>query len=148
MEQRPLSWANIEVERDPDTCYRLLCDIAATPDWVPGVANVTVLEADPHSRVLRAEFVAMPSRASVAYPLRYEYDDESRTVRWRSDDSAERGLVGEARVEVSPSGVSRVVYGLSSSITDLLPSWAQVVLDEDRPEPVVEAFKRWAERSR
>jgi ribosome-associated toxin RatA of RatAB toxin-antitoxin module len=140
-----LSWVEVEIARDADHCWRLLCDVERTPSWVPGVAAVRILETDGAGRAVLASFVGMPSRASFAYTLRYHHDDERRTLRWESEDRDLRELSGEARLE--PLGECRCLlyYGLCSSAAEVLPGWAQVALRDERPGPVAEAFRRFAE---
>lgn len=141
-----LAYSSITVNRAADECYRLLRDIQSTPDWVPGVADVNVLESDADGHVLVAEFIAMPSRASVLYCLRYTYDPAARSMTWESADRVVRDLTGEASVAAIDETSSTVSYGLSSAVTQFLPDWAQLVLREETPAPITEAFKRWAER--
>jgi hypothetical protein len=138
----------VDVARDGDTCYRLLCAVERVAEWVPGVANVRIVERDAAGRPSLVHFVGMPARGSLTYALRYGYDDAARAVSWRSEDTQERDLEGEARVEPLDDGRCRLHYRLRVWAADTLPVWARSVLQEESAEPVAAAFRRWAERAR
>lgn len=144
-DERRLFWVEVDIAREVDACWRLLCDVERTPDWVPGVAAVRRLESDADGRMVLARFIGMPSRGSFAYTLRYVYDDDARRLRWESEDDAVRELYGEASLEAIGPGTSRLRYGLCASVTEVLPGWAQMALKDERPAPVAEAFRRFAE---
>jgi ribosome-associated toxin RatA of RatAB toxin-antitoxin module len=141
-----LTWVEIDIARPADACYRLLCDVERLPRWVPGVAAVHVIERRPDGRAAVAEFIGMPNRGSFAYSLRYEYDDAAHTIRWEALERTLRDLTGEAAFTAVGDERCRLRYGLCATITNVLPDWARITLEDESPRPVVEAFRRWAEQ--
>lgn len=136
--------ASIEVGCSAAHAWRKLADIAATPAWVPGVAEARVIEGDP-ARPQVVGFVSMPSTGSLEYSLRYTYDDATRTITWAPVGSESRGLEGEARLEIVDDGRCRLHYQLRTWAGRSVPRWAQAALAGDTAQRTVEAFRRWAE---
>ena len=156
--------ASIEVACTAAHAWALITDVERIPAWVPGVAEVTVLERAPPPDALVArrdgagprhhswdryprvvQFVTMPSTGSLVYRLRYQHDDAVRTQRWSSVEGDERGLDGQARVDDLGDGRCRLHYQLSSWAGRAVPRWAQAALADDTAQRTVEAFRRWAE---
>jgi len=135
--------ASIEVACTAAHAWALITDVERIPAWVPGVAEVSVLERDRYPRVV--QFVTMPSTGSLVYRLRYQHDDAVRTQRWSSVEGDERGLDGQARVDDLGDGRCRLHYQLSSWAGRAVPRWAQAALADDTAQRTVEAFRRWAE---
>jgi ribosome-associated toxin RatA of RatAB toxin-antitoxin module len=136
----------IQISASAARCYARLCNVERATEWVPGVADVAVLERDGGGRALHARFTGMPARGSLAYELRYEYDDAAHAVRWRTAEVALRDLRGEARFAALDEGRCRMTYAISNATSDALPGWARTVLDEESAEKVAYAFRRWIER--
>ncbi len=139
--------ASVDLACSAAHAWSLLADVRRVPEWVPGVADASVLETDAAGRAVRVRFVGMPAAGSLVYVLRYRYDDAARTLRWLTDVGDERSIEGEARISERPGGGSRLDYLLSSWSARSLPTWAQATLADDTPERAVHAFKRWAEQS-
>ncbi len=135
--------ASIEVACPAAHAWALLTDVERIPAWVPGVAEVSVLERDQHARVV--QFVTMPSTGSLVYRLRYQHDEVERTQRWSSVEGDERGLDGAARIVDLGDGRCRLHYQLSSWAGRAVPRWAQAALADDTAQRTVLAFRRWAE---
>lgn len=140
---QPVADASIEVACSAAHAWELLTDIERIPAWVPGVAEVAVLERDRYARVV--QFVTMPATGSLVYRLRYQHDDAVRTQRWSSVEGNDRGLDGQARVVDLGDGRCRLHYQLSSWAGRAVPRWAQAALADDTAQRTVEAFRRWAE---
>jgi uncharacterized membrane protein len=138
--------ASIELDCSADAAWALLTAIERIPEWVPGVAEVEVLERA--ALVTRAQFVTMPSTGSLVYRLRYAHDPAERTQRWSSLEGEERGVDGAARIVALADGRCRLHYSLSSWAGRAVPRWAQAALVDDTPQRTVEAFRRWAEAAR
>lgn len=138
--------ATIEVACAADDAWRLLADVAATPRWVPGVAEARVIEGDP-ARPQVVQFVSMPSTGSLEYRLRYTYDEAARILRWNPAGSDARGLEGEARIDALDGARCRLSYQLRTWAGRTVPRWAQAALADDTAQRTVEAFRRWAERA-
>ncbi len=141
-----LSYTDAEIARSAAECYRLLCDVSRLPEWVSGIATVTITETAPDGRAALAEFVSMPGSGSLSYSLRYSYDDDGMIVRWQTPSPDEREVRGEASVEVVAPDRCRLRYGLFTAVSGGQPFWAQEAFEKDKPTPVVAAFQRWAER--
>lgn len=135
--------ASIEVACTADEAWTLLTAIERIPEWVPGVAEVAILERDEH--VTRAQFVTMPSTGSLVYRLRYAHVAPERTQRWSSVEGEERGVDGAARIVDLGGGRCRLHYSLSSWAGRAVPRWAHAALADDTPQRTVESFRRWAE---
>ena len=120
--------------------------MARLPEWVAGIATVTIIETTSDGRASLAEFVTMPGSGSLSYALRYSYDDDARTVRWSTPAPDERDVRGEASIEELAPDRCRLRYGLFTSVSTEPPFWAQEALQRDKPNPVVAAFLRWVER--
>lgn len=138
-----MSEASIDVACSAAHAWALLTDIERVPAWVPGVAEVDILERDGHARLV--QFVTMPSTGSLVYRLRYQHDEAERTQRWSSVQGDERGLDGSARIVDLGDGRCRLHYQLSAWAGRAVPRWAQAALADDTPQRTVEAFRRWAE---
>ena len=138
-----MSDASIEVACTAAQAWALLIDVARIPAWVPGVAEVEILEQDQLPRL--AQFVTMPSTGSLVYRVRYELDEAARVQRWSSIAGDERGLDGGARIEDLGDGRCRLHYSLSSWAGRAVPRWAQAALADDTAQRTVEAFRRWVE---
>jgi hypothetical protein len=136
---------SVDLACAPERGWALLADVRRVPEWVPGVADARVLEADAAGRPLRVRFVSMPNAGSLDYVLRYSYDDGARTLRWQTDDGEQRSVEGEARISERPGGC-RLDYVLTTWVARTLPAWAQSSLADDTPERTARAFQRWAER--
>lgn len=137
--------ASIEVACSADRAWRLLADIAATPDWVPGIAEAKIVDGAPH-RPSVVQFTSMPSTGSLTYTLRYTYDDDTRTLGWSPatvDDA--RGLEGTARVEAIAPDRCILHYQLRAWAGRSVPRWAQAALASDTAQRTVEAFRRHAQ---
>jgi ribosome-associated toxin RatA of RatAB toxin-antitoxin module len=134
-----------EIARDADACYALLGDIARIPEWFPAVNAVRVLETDERGRATRAWFMGGSATTPYAYQLRYEHDDATRTLRWRIEDATLRDLDGEAEIVALAPGRCRLRYRIHASTLDL--DGGRVRIRDEAPEPVAEAFRRWAERA-
>jgi hypothetical protein len=135
----------LDIDRSADDCYRLLCDLARVPEWVPGVADVLTVERDAQSRPTVVRFTAMPARGSLSYLLHYSYDPAARTLCWHSEDRALRDLRGQATVVELDRARCRLRYSLVATSSEELPVWARAVLEEDRPESVARSFRRWVQ---
>lgn len=138
-----LRYIELDIDVDADTCYRLLCDIDSVPRWVEGVTDVRILERDDAGRAVLARFVGGDASTPTAYTLRYGYDDERRTVRWRIEDANLRDLDGEAVVTALAPRRCRLRYGLHAST--LVFRATGVGLQDESPERAADAFRRWAE---
>ncbi len=137
--------ASIEIARSATEAWDLLVDLERIPAWVPGVAEVEVIEGG--ARPTLVQFVSMPSTGSLVYRLRYQHDDAERTVRWSSDEGDDRRLEGAARIVDVGGGRCRLDYRLASGAGKAVPRWAQAALADDTAQRAVAAFKRWAEGS-
>jgi hypothetical protein len=138
-----LRWCEVEIDRDVDDCWRLLCEIDRIPDWVPGVTDVRVTERDDHGRASVAHFIGGRGSGAFAYVLRYSHDDATHTQRWRIEDSTLRDLDGEARVIRTGYDRCRLYYGIHAS-TAIIAAGA-ILLRDEAPDPVAESFRTWAE---
>jgi hypothetical protein len=116
------------------------------PEWIAGVADAEVEEADAAGRPLTVRFVGMPSTASVGYACTYQYDDAGRSLRWTTREGAERRIEGHAWLEELEPARCRFHYALSTWTAGSLPRWAKDTLADDTPERVVRAFERFAAR--
>ncbi|MBK9035221.1 MAG: SRPBCC family protein [Myxococcales bacterium] len=137
--------ATIEVRCTAARAWQLLADIAATPAWVPGIADARVIEGD-SVRPAVVQFTSMPSTGSLDYRLRYTYDDDTRTLGWSPavvDDA--RGLEGVARIEAIADDRCLLHYQLRTWAGRTVPRWAQAALADDTAQRTVAAFRRWAE---
>ncbi len=141
-----MSDVGVDIAASPDQCYRALCDVERIPEWVAGVAEVTVLERDDRDRASRVRFTSMPSRGSLSYELVYEYEHDARIVRWHTVEVALRDLRGKAQFVELGGGRCRMTYAISNETADRLPGWARAVLDEESAQKVAYAFRRWVER--
>jgi uncharacterized membrane protein len=139
--------ASTEVACTADAAWSLLTAIERIPEWVPGVAEVAVLERDAAGGGLavRAQFVTMPSTGSLVYRLRYAHDPAERTQKWSSLEGEERGVDGAARIVALADGRCSLHYTLSSWAGRAVPRWAHAALADDTAQRTVESFKRWAE---
>lgn len=137
--------AVIEIAKDADAAFEHLCDIRSVPKWVRGVARVEVLETDDRERPTLARFISMPARASVSYTLSYQYEDDSRSMRWRPVERGERTLEGQARIVDLGEGRCQLQYQLNTWNAASIPMWARTALRQDGPQSTVEAFRRWVE---
>jgi hypothetical protein len=139
--------ASIEVGCAAARAWELLADVAATPAWVPGLADAHVIEGDA-GRPQVVQFTSMPSTGSLEYRLRYAYDDGARTLRWTAVGADPRGLEGEASIEPLDGDRCRLRYQLRTWAGRSVPRWAQAALEGDTAQRTVEAFRRWAEAPR
>jgi ribosome-associated toxin RatA of RatAB toxin-antitoxin module len=134
----------IEIARDAGECFALLADPARIPEWVPGVSSARVVTTDERGRPTRVWFMGAVASAPYSYLLAYDFDDAGRTMRWRIEDATLRDLDGEAQIVETAPGRCRLRYRLHAS--RLILADGQVQVRDETPEPVVEAFKRWAEQ--
>ena len=139
--------ATIDVGCAAPRAWQLLADVAATPEWVPGLAEARVI-AGAAARPQVVQFVSMPSTGSLEYRLRYSYDDAARTLRWAAVGADPRGLEGEARIEALDGDRCRLRYQLRTWAGRSVPRWAQAALEGDTAQRTVEAFRRWAESAK
>ena len=135
--------ASIEIACSPDRAWRLLADILATPDWVPGIAEAKVVEG-PATRPAIVQFTSMPSTGSLSYRLRYTYDDDTRTLGWSPAADDPRGLEGTARIEAVDPDRCLLHYQLRAWAGRTVPRWAQAALADDTAQRTVAAFRRHA----
>ncbi|MEZ4398803.1 MAG: SRPBCC family protein [Kofleriaceae bacterium] len=136
--------ASIEVPCSADHAWRLLADVPAAPDWVPGLAEARVVDGRPE-RPAVVQFTTMPSTGSLTYRLRYTYDDDTRTLGWSpagTDDA--RGLEGTARIEAIAADRCILHYQLATWAGRTVPRWAQAALADDTAQRTVDAFRRHA----
>ena len=141
----PSVTASVDLDCSAERAWSLLADVRRVPEWVPGVADASVLETDAAGRAVRVRFVGMPAAGSLVYVLRYRYDDAARTLRWLTDVGDDRSIEGEARISERPGGC-RLDYVLSTWSARSLPTWAQATLADDTPQRTARAFKRWVEQ--
>jgi len=123
-----------------------MCDACRVPEWVSGVADVSVLERDEEDRPSLVRFTSMPGRASMDYTVRYTYQDRVRTLSWRTEGSEQRTFEGEASIHYHGANRAVLRYAMSASVARSLPAWAQNSFLDDEPSAVAAAFKRWVER--
>jgi ribosome-associated toxin RatA of RatAB toxin-antitoxin module len=135
--------AEAEIDRDAETCYALLSDVARIPEWLLTVSEVRVLDVDARGRVTRAWFLGGSASTPHAYCLRYEHDEQARALRWRIEDATLRDLDGEAEIVPITDGRCRLRYRLHASTLEL--EGGQLRIHDEAPEPVVQAFRQWAE---
>ncbi len=138
--------AGVDLACSADDAWSRLADVRRVPEWVPGVADASVLETDAAGRATRVRFVGMPAAGSLVYVLLYRYDDASRTLRWLTDAGDERSIEGQARISERPGGGCRLDYVLQTWSARSLPVWAQTNLADDTPERTVRAFQRWLQQ--
>ena len=66
----------------PAQCYAVALDLAAYPEWIGSLAEVTVDSTDEDGRPEVATFVAVGMGRSTRYQLRYDLSGAPSTIRW------------------------------------------------------------------
>jgi len=128
-----------------ERCYRLFSDADHMAEWLVVVGNVVVRRRDEKGRALEAEFLGSLQRASVAYSLTYEYDDDALEVRWQNKSGSVRKLAGSARFLREGERSCRLEYRLTTELPQNLPPWADELYRSRPAETVVLDFCEWLE---
>jgi hypothetical protein len=126
-------------------CYELFCDADLIPNWLWVVGKAVVQERDDRGRALQVDFIGSLERASIAYTLAYSYDDQQREVQWHRVGGGVRNLAGSARFESEQDERCRLVYTLTSELSENLPAWADELYRQRPAETVVIDFCEWLE---
>ena len=123
------------IARSPDRCWRSFTDPSVLPAWVPGLRRARTVSSFPdgYAREVLFEF-----RASLTYSLVYEYEHETRTVRWEPRVGGRDAVRGFAQIEPWDGG-SRMTYGIAA-VERTRPD-----LD---PRALISAFASWIETVR
>jgi uncharacterized membrane protein len=74
--------SSIEVAASPESCFEVLADMDAYPEWQDMVEAIGVRELDELGRPRVVETLATTPIRAVRYVMRYEWD-RPRHVRWR-----------------------------------------------------------------
>ena len=131
-----------------ERCYRLFSDASHIAEWLVVVGTVVIRQRDAQGRALEIDFMGSLQRASVAYTLSYEYDDERLEVRWRHKAGSVRKLAGSARFIPGTEKSCRLEYRLATELPANLPPWADELYRTHPAETVVLDFCEWLEGQR
>ncbi len=74
--------SSIEIDAPAATIMDVIADLPAYPEWSDGITEVTVLEAGPDGRPLRARFHLESGPIRDTYELQYDWDGDHR-VSWQ-----------------------------------------------------------------
>jgi hypothetical protein len=97
------------VPRDPIKCFGEFINPDTFPAWVPNLRRVRVIAKDAAGRPLEIHFEYGASRT---YSLKYDYNDETREVRWQPQANKRDAVAGFARFDADESGGTKITYGL------------------------------------
>ena len=131
-----------------ELCYRMFSDASHIAEWLVVVGTVVIRQRDEQGRAVEIDFLGSLQRASVAYALSYEYDDERLEVRWRHKSGSLRKLAGSARFIAGTEQFCRLEYRLAAELPGNLPPWADELYRAHPAETVVLDFCEWLEGRR
>ncbi|MBV9194047.1 MAG: SRPBCC family protein [Solirubrobacterales bacterium] len=95
----------------PATCFAVLADVEAYPEWQSMVGEIRVHDRDEHSRPQVVETVAITQVRTVRYVMRYAFEPPRR-IAWRQLEGDLRDLEGEYTFADGPQGGTHATYRL------------------------------------
>lgn len=141
-----VSTVKARLKQPADFCYALFCDVERVSEWLWVAGTSVVSRRDERGRGVEVDFMGSLKRASVAYRLTYEYDDELREVRWRNSSGSVKELRGTARFTPLEGGSGCLMsYQLRAELAENLPSWEDEFYSRRPAEAVVIDFCDWVE---
>ncbi len=136
------------VAANPATCFAVITDLAAYPEWAQGVTAVEILSHDDLGRPDRAEFRAEAMGRATRYTLAYDYSDAPRSVHWSlvAGDLTRR-LDGSYTFEIDPEapGSTKVTYELIIDLMVPLPGFVKRRAETKIMEAALSRFRRMVE---
>lgn len=113
---------SVEVDAGPDTCYEAVCDIPGYLSWFRHVKSLDVKERDGEGRPARVYFTFdLLIKKGLQIVLVYEYDDDRRTLKFRSGGGNIAGASGYYHFNELSPGRSRFVFRVKVDFGMLLP---------------------------
>jgi ribosome-associated toxin RatA of RatAB toxin-antitoxin module len=95
----------------PESCFDVLADLEAYPDWQSAVKAVGAIERDGDGRPSVVEFVTDAKVREVKYTLAYRYD-RPRSIAFDYVDGDAKTVEGGFDLEDLGNGSTRVTYTL------------------------------------
>jgi uncharacterized protein YndB with AHSA1/START domain len=138
----------VRLRAPAERCYQAFNDASHIAEWLVVVGTVVIRQRDDKGRATEIDFLGSLQRASVAYTLSYEYDDEHLEVRWRHKSGSLRKLAGSARFIPGDEQSCRLEYRLATELPGNLPPWADELYRAHPAETVVLDFCEWIEGQR
>ncbi len=134
----------IEITASRETCFEVLLDFEAWPDWQPGFSGARVLERDAQGRGSVVEFKADAMVKKVRYSVRYELDPPARMSWSLVEGDLKQGDGEFALAELGP-GRTRATYRLASDLGFYVPGPLMRKGTEKLMDGAVKGLKQRAE---
>src|SRR4051812_18453800 len=80
------STQSIAIAAPPDQVISVICDFAASPEWVTATKSVEVLEEYEDGYAAKVRFRLDAGVVADEYPLVYEYAEDISRIEWRLDE--------------------------------------------------------------
>lgn len=128
--------------------YDLFCDSERIPEWMAVVRSSRVICRYEDGRARRTAFIARLERASMGYTLRYDYDDQQRSVRWSTAAEASTVIAGSARFQAIGPRACMMHYDLELYSQARLPAWGDAMYNGHPASAVLSDFREFISRER
>lgn len=113
---------SVEVAAGPDVCYAVVCDIPGYRSWFRHVKSLDIKERDGEGRPAMVYFTFdLLIKKGLQIVLVYEYDDDGRTLMFRSGGGNIAGASGYYHFKELSPGRSRFVFRVKVDFGMLLP---------------------------
>jgi ribosome-associated toxin RatA of RatAB toxin-antitoxin module len=142
--QAPGDWLTVVLPRSADACYRLFCDIARVPEWLPVVATSVITQRDVAGRAKKVAFQASLRRATIGYSCLYRYRAEERMVSWATPARASFVVRGMAQFQPLAAGSCLMTYALGLRIGRGLPAFADTTFATHASSAALAQFAAFA----
>ena len=126
--------------------FDLFCDSERVHEWMPIVRSSQVISRAPCGRARRTAFIARLERSSMGYTMRYEYDDETLTVRWTNGPEASTRIAGTAQFTRVGKSSCMMHYELEMESDACLPAWGDPMYNGHPASSVVSDFRDFLSR--
>ncbi len=121
--------------------FEAFCDSERVHEWMPVVRSSRVLSRSTCGRPERTAFIARLERSSIGYTMRYEYDDETRTVRWCNGLESSTRISGTAQFTKASRNTCMMHYELNVETDNDLPAWGDSMYNGHPASAVLSDFR-------
>jgi len=127
--------------------FEAFCDSERVHEWMAVVRSSRVISRTACGRPKRTAFIARLERSSMGYTMHYEYDDDTRTVRWCSGSEGSTRISGTAQFTPVGRNTCMMHYELDMETDNALPAWGDPMYNGHPASSVLSDFRDFLSRS-
>lgn len=137
---------SIEINAEPEDCFKVICDFSRYPQWVSFVKKVNILKVE-NMRPRIVEFIVNLSvlPKDFRYVLDYKYDDIKNLLTWTYVEGSLRDVQGEYSFKLKSPGITIATYKLAVDPGFWVPEIIKNKIINIGMKGSMEAFKKEVE---